>query len=274
MATLRLGDCDIHYERVGAGPPVLLLHGLGSCAADWAPQIDALAGAHTVVTVDLRGHGESGRPPGPYSMGLFARDVARLLEALALAPAHVVGLSLGGMVAFQLAVDAPALVRTLVIVNSAPAVVPRRLSERLALASRLWALRLLGLRPIAQRIAAVNFPEPGQRALRRALAARVASNDPAAYRASMDAIIGWSVADRIGAIACPTLVVSGDRDYTPVTLKQAYAARMRDARVAVVRRSRHVTPMDQPEVFNRLLLAFIAEHHERAGRDGPAAYTA
>jgi 3-oxoadipate enol-lactonase len=275
MPRLRIDDCDIHYEVVGAGPPVLLLHGLGSCAADWAPQIDALAPAYTVVGVDLRGHGESGRPPGPYSMPMFAGDLVHLLETLALGPAHVVGMSLGGMVAFQLAVDAPALVRTLVVVNSAPAVVPRTAGEWLALQSRVWGLKLLGLRRVAQRVAAINFPEPAQKSMRDALAARIAGNDPAAYRAAMDAIVGWSVADRIGSIACPALVVSGDHDYTPVSLKEAYAARMRDARVAVVPRSRHVTPVDQAQAFNRLLLAFLAEKgNVGAWRDGRVACNA
>lgn len=266
MARLRVDGCEIHYEVGGSGPPVLLLHGLGSCGADWAPQMDALTAAHTVVTVDLRGHGESDRPPGPYGIPMFAADVVHVLETLALGPAHVVGMSLGGMVAFQLAVDAPALVRTLVIVNSAPGVVPRTAGQWLMVQGRVWALRLLGLQRVAAKVAAINFPEPGQEAQRDALAARIAGNDPAAYRATMDAIVGWTVEDRIGTIACPTLVVSGDHDYTPVSLKEAYAARMRRARVAVVARSRHVTPVDQTEAFNRLLLAFLAEH------DGPGAW--
>jgi pimeloyl-ACP methyl ester carboxylesterase len=75
-----------------------------------------------------------------------------------------------------------------------------------------------------------------------------------------------TVQPTIASIACPALIVSGDHDYTPVSLKEAYAARMRHARVEVVARSRHVTPLDQTEAFNRLLLAFLAEH------DGPGAW--
>ncbi len=236
---------------------MLLLHGLGSRGSDWSPQIPALAARYSVIAPDLRGHGASAKPRGPYSMARFAADAARLLEALKVERAHVVGLSLGGMIAFQLAVDAPALVRSMVIVNSAPAMVPHTLREWATLQSRFWALRLVGLPKLAQRIAAVNFPEPGQETERRALAEGIAANDVDAYRASTRAIVGWSVADRLSTIACPTLVISGDHDYTPVSLKEAYAAKMQQARVAVIEHSRHVTPVDQAAAFNRVLLEFL-----------------
>jgi 3-oxoadipate enol-lactonase len=260
MPRTTVDGCELHYEVTGRGEPVLLLHGLGSCSLDWEKQMPALKERYTVITLDVRGHGQSGKPRGPYSIGLFAQDVARVLEKLALGPAHVVGISMGGMIAFQLAVDAPRLVRTLTVINSAPAVVPKTLSEWLTLRLRLWLPRLFGLRWLAKRIAAVNFPRPEQEADRRLLAERLAGNDPVAYRAATKAIIGWSVADRIGDIPCPALVVSGDHDYTPVELKQAYAARMRDARVSVIADSRHVTTHDQPAALNRVLLDFLTEH--------------
>jgi 3-oxoadipate enol-lactonase len=269
MAYVQVDGCEIHFEVTGSGPPVVLLHGLASCLEDWGSQVVALSARHTVVAIDLRGHGKSDKPPGPYRMAMFARDVTRVLETLGLGPAHVVGLSLGGMVAFQLAVDAPSLVRTLVILNSAPEVVPRTVREWLSLRSRLWILRVLGIRRFGQRIAAINFPDPGQEALRHALAARIAANDVVAYRETMRAIIGWSVADRIGAISCPTLVVTGDHDYTPVALKENYAKRMRNARVVVIDHSRHVTPVDRPTEFNRALLDFLAAHEEPLAQHEP-----
>ncbi len=79
------------------------------------------------------------------------------------------------------------------------------------------------------------------------------------YLASLDAIIGWGVQERLAEIACPTLVISADRDYTPVSLKQAYCERIADARLVVVEDSRHATPMDQPEIFNTTLLGFLAD---------------
>jgi 3-oxoadipate enol-lactonase len=264
MPKVRIEDCDIHYELVGNGEPVLLLHGLGSCVDDWGPQMGALA-RYAVVGVDLRGHGRSGKPRGPYSIASFAADVVHVIETLGVGAVHVVGMSLGGMVGFQLAVDAPSLVRSLVVVNSAPAVVPRTLAEHAMVTARKTALRLLGLRGLARRIAAANLPRPEQAELREKLVERIASNDLAAYRAAMNAIVGWSVEDRLGEITCPVLVVAGERDYTPVELKNAYARKIRRARVAVVADSSHITPMDSPEAFNRLLVDFLEEQHVSAG---------
>jgi len=260
MPRTMVEGCELHYEITGRGEPVLLLHGLGSCSLDWENQMPALKERYTVITLDVRGHGQSGKPRGPYSIGLFARDVAQVLEQSAVGPVHVVGISMGGMIAFQLAVDAPRLVRTLTVINSAPAVVPKTFSQWLTLQLRLWLPRVFGLRWLAKRIASVNFPRPEQEADRRLLAERLASNDPAAYRAATKAIIGWSVADRIRDIRCPALVVSGDHDYTPVALKESYATLMHDARVAVIADSRHVTTHDQPAALNRVLLDFLAEH--------------
>src|SRR5262245_47763018 len=127
MPDVRVEDCSIHYEIQGKGDVVLLLHGLGSSVRDWELQIPALAERYTVLAVDMRGHGRSDKPSGPYSVAIFARDVAAVLRALALGPAHVVGISMGGMIGFQLAVDAPSLVRSFVVVNSGPALVPRTL---------------------------------------------------------------------------------------------------------------------------------------------------
>jgi 3-oxoadipate enol-lactonase len=264
MPRTTVDGCELHYEITGRGEPVVLLHGLGSCSLDWEHQMPALKERYTVIALDVRGHGQSGKPRGPYSMSLFARDVAQVLQKLALGPAHVIGISMGGMIAFQLAVDAPRLVRTLTVINSAPAVVPKTFSQWLTLRIRLWLPRLFGLRWLAKRIAAVNFPRPEQEADRNLLAERLGSNDPAAYRAATKAIIGWSVADRIGDIRCPTLVVTGDHDYTPVSLKEAYAARMSGARVSVIADSRHVTTHDQPAALNRVLLDFLGEHQQRA----------
>ena len=84
-------------------------------------------------------------------------------------------------------------------------------------------------------------------------------NDKRAYLSSLDAIIGWGVRAQISKITCPTLVISGDRDYTPVASKQAYVDEMVNARLLVIEDSRHATPMDQPEAFNRQLLQFLAE---------------
>src|SRR5438105_12464497 len=123
MPKARVNGIELHYESAGEGPPLLFLHGLGSSGQDWRRQVRAFTDRFRVITYDVRGHGASDKPPGPYSVPLFAQDAAALLRELETGPAHLCGLSMGGMIAFQLAVDFPELVQTMTIVNSGPSMV-------------------------------------------------------------------------------------------------------------------------------------------------------
>jgi len=257
MATVRVNDIDLYYESAGEGAPVLLLHGLGSSTRDWEYQIPPLAQSHRVIAMDVRGHGRSDKPPGPYSVKQFASDAVALLRAVDAAPAHLVGLSMGGMIAFQMAVDSPEAVRSLTIVNSGPAMILRTLSQKLLIQSRYAVVRIFGMRALARMVAGPLFPKPEQAELRKKFEDHVAENDPKAYLASLSAINGWSVAERIGNIACPVLIVASDHDYTPVAWKRAYAAQIPGAHVAVLEDSRHAGPLDQPDQFNRVVLEFL-----------------
>src|SRR5690242_21429013 len=131
MPHLRVRDVELYYEVSGQGDPIVFIHGLGSSTYDWEHQIAYFAKHYQVVVFDVRGHGRSAKPRGPYSIPLFAADAAEVINTLDIAPAHIVGLSMGGMIAFQLAVNAPACVRSLVIVNSSPELVARTVKERL-----------------------------------------------------------------------------------------------------------------------------------------------
>lgn len=258
MPERRVGDLRLHYEEEGDGSPLLFIHGLGSSSRDWEYQVPAFADAYRVIRVDLRGHGRSDKPPGPYSLAQFAADCAALLATLQTGPVHVVGVSMGGMVGFQLALDAPKCVRSLTVVNSAPELRLHGLADHLKLWQRRFIVRLLGMRKLGQVLAARLFPEPGQAALRQVFAQRWAENDARAYRASLEAMLGWSVTGRLGEIRCPVLVVAAEHDYTPVATKQAYVARLPRAELAVVGNARHALPMERPERFNPILGAFLA----------------
>jgi 3-oxoadipate enol-lactonase len=257
MAFFEHDDCSLHYEEYGKGEPILLLHGLGSSCLDWEYQISALSARHRVIAMDMRGHGRSDKPREAYSIAGFSADVEALIEHLRLGPVHVVGLSMGGMIGFQLAVDQPHLLKSLCVVNSAPQVKVRGISDLYQLTRRWTLARFLSMRTVGIALGNMLFPKPEQAELRRKVSERWAKNDKQAYLASMDAIIGWGVLHKIRRIICPTLIISADRDYTPVALKQAYVRLMRNARLVVIKDSRHATPLDQPEEFNRILLEFI-----------------
>jgi pimeloyl-ACP methyl ester carboxylesterase len=249
---------QIHYEVSGSGDPLLLLHGLGGSTEDWALQVAAFASHYQVITLDVRGHGRSAKPRGPYQVEDFTADARAVLHQVAVSPVHVVGLSMGGMIALQLGLDAPALVKTLVIVNSGPEVRPNNLRDRLLLWQRALLTRAVSMDTWGRILADRLFPEAHQAEAREALRTRWARNDKPAYLASFQAIRRWSVAARLGQIRLPMLVVAAELDYTPVEVHRAWAARVPNARVVVVAGSRHATPADRPEEFNRVLEEFLS----------------
>jgi 3-oxoadipate enol-lactonase len=261
MPHVTINSIPIHYEITGQGDPLLFIHGLGSSGRDWELQVPYFAERYQVITVDVRGHGQSGKPPGPYSVHQFAEDIAAFMEAVAIPSAHIVGISMGGMIAFQLAVNHPARVRTLTIVNSGPELVVRTWKERLQVWQRFAIVRLLGMRKMGEVLSKRLLPRdtPDEAEKRRIFVERWAENDPRAYRNAMSALIGWSISDKLHTLTMPILVIAADQDYTPVAAKEAYLAKLPAAKLVVVPDSHHALPVEHPEAFNQLLEAFLEE---------------
>ena len=259
MSFFDYDGCQLHYEDYGHGEPVLLVHGLGSSTLDWEEQTAVLASQYRVIALDLRGHGRSDKPLEHYSIAGFAEDASALIEHLKLDPVHLVGISMGGMLGFQLGVERPELLRSLTIVNSGPEVKAKSFNDCVQIAKRWSFSRLLSLETIAKGLGKLLFPKPEQVELRLKIERRWPRNDKRAYLSSLDAIIGWGVRNRLSTITCPVLVISGDRDYTSVASKEAYVAELADARLVVIEDSGHATPMDQPAAFNAQLLNFLRE---------------
>ncbi len=260
MSSAKINGIDLYYETTGEGSPILFIHGLGSSARDWEMQIPFFSKHYRAITFDLRGHGQSQKPPGPYSMPLFAKDTAELIRLLGAAPVHVVGISLGGMIALQLAVDHPELIKSLVIVNAGPEVVVRTVKDRWNVFLRFAIVRLLGMRKMGEVLSKRLFLKEEHASLREVFVERWAENDPRAYANTLRAIVGWSVMDRIHQINLPTLVLASDGDYTPVSDKEAFVSKMPQAELVVIPDSRHALPVERPNGFNDAVLAFLAKH--------------
>jgi 3-oxoadipate enol-lactonase len=259
MAKLRIGDIDLYYEIIGQGEPVLLIHGLGSSSRDWELQIEPFSKNYQVITYDVRGHGKSGKPSGPYSIPLFAQDAIELIKKLEIAPVHVVGISMGGMIGFQLTVDAPELVKSLVVVNSGPEMVVKMVKDRFQVLQRRLIVRIFGMRKMGEVLSERLFPKAEHEDIRKMFVERWAENDPRAYRESFKAIVGWTVMDQLERIDCPVLVVAADEDYTPVEAKAGFVRKLPRGEMVVIEDSRHATPVEKPDVFNQVILAFLEE---------------
>ncbi len=259
MPETTVNGLSLFYREDGEGIPLVLLHGLGSSGRDWEYQYPAFTARYRTVAPDLRGFGRSGRPPGPYPVEQHADDVFALAGTLGLDRFHVLGLSMGGAVALQMAVSRSDRLRSCTVVNSLSGFHPETWGQRLTVYLRRWAFRILGIRGFAWLMSRRLFPRDDQAHLREQFRGRFLDNDPAAYRAAFEGLIGWDVTDRLEAVRCPTLIVAADDDYWPVSTKREYARRIPDARVTVIEDSRHATPIDRPETFNERVLGFLRE---------------
>ncbi len=260
MPDIRVDNITLHYETAGQGQPLVFLNGLGMSVRDWEKQVAYFSKIYHVITFDYRGQGSSDKPPGPYSIPLFCADTVHLLRSVNAWPAHLVGLSMGGMIAFQMAVSHPELLRRMVIVNSGPDFTLRTRAQKFEFLKRRLIVRVFGMRVMAEILAKRLFPQKGQGDLRKEMVKRWAQNDKNAYINTVLAFKDWSVLKHLPEIRCPTLVVSADQDYTPVGYKQFYVSKMPDARLAVISDSRHVSPIDQPENFNAIVAEFLTSH--------------
>ncbi len=259
MPTLSVNNVGLYYEAVGRGEPLIFIHGLGSSTRDWEFQTPVFAKDYHVIAFDLRGHGQSDKPAGPYSIKMFAADLADLLVRLGVKSAHLVGISLGGAVALQYALDYAAAIKTLTIVNSGPSLGGTPEQAQQEIDRRIGLVQQHGMRAMGQALAPNLFPAPERAALREAFVERWAENDPAAYIEATRSMLGWNVTDQLNAIQCPTLVIAADLDYTPAAAKEAYVKLLPHAELAVIANAHHAVPLERPQEFNAVLARFLAK---------------
>jgi 3-oxoadipate enol-lactonase len=258
MAYARVNGIKLYYEAMGSGAPLVLLHGLGSSHEDWLMQIPAFSPHYHVIAADCRGHGDSEKPPGPYSIPMFASDILALLDQLALDPVHLLGISMGGLVAQQMVLDAPDWIRSLVLVNTFSHLQADGLGDWIALLRRIVALRFRNMEQVGHVVARQLFPKAEQALLREMTAQRWAKNDKRAYQAATMAIWRFDVTERLGEIDCPTLIVAGENDGTVAPRHREVLHRnIAGSQLAVIPDSTHATPIDQPQAFNQIVMDFL-----------------
>lgn len=267
MPTLQRNSHSIHYQLFDPSAlptrPLILLHGLGSSGEDWPLQLAQFSAHYPVVTVDLPGHGRSTLGKGWPSIAGFAEDVCALVERLDRGPAHVLGLSLGGLVGIQMALDWPASLCSLTIVNAYARLKPGLVGWVRALV-RLVLLGLGRMDWVAAWIARGIFPDPDQDTWRKAAAERIASNPGWTYFKVLRAAAGFDVVSRLGTIRTPTLIAAGERDTTiSLQAKELLAERIPGATLVRFPESGHATPYDESTRFNQRVLDFLNQVESR-----------
>ncbi|MEQ7873564.1 alpha/beta fold hydrolase [Sphingomonas sp. ASV193] len=255
MAIIDLANGAIGYEETGGGAavPIVFLHGVGSTKEVWRPQLDHFGRDRRAVAFDYPGYGESVARPGVGRDG-FAAAIVEAMDALGIGRAHVCGLSLGGVVAIALHALAPGRVETLVLADSF-AFHP----EGRAIAERsVGAARAVGMRALAEARVPSLVGHAATPALVAALVETMAGIDVDAYAQAADAVWLADQSARAAAIALPTLVLCGAEDaITPPALSEALAQMIDGARLEVIADAGHLSNIEQPDVFNRAVNAFI-----------------
>jgi pimeloyl-ACP methyl ester carboxylesterase len=257
MGVLRLQGTRLWFQQAGAGEPLVLLHGLGASSADWEYQVPVLSRHFQLVVPDLRGHGASDRA-GDYGVERFAADTWQLLDHLKVRAPRLVGHSMGGAVAMQMALDRPGAVPALVLANTLPSFRTDTVAKRAMLWTRLLMMSVLGPRRLSRIMTRRLYPGADQAALRAKVARRNARNDRNAYLGSIRALTRWSARERIGELTMPVLVLASEHDYFGGEEAERFVAGLPDGRLRRFDGARHGLPLERPGEFNRAVLEFLA----------------
>lgn len=262
MPRLRCNGVELRVEEVGSGSPLLLIMGLGASLETWVAQRDAFAARHRVVMFDNRGAGESDCPPPPWTVPDMAADAIGVLDALGIERAHVLGVSMGGMIAQEMAIRWPERVERMVVAMSFGRPDPVR---RAFLLFRRWA-RFQDVDLVQEGIA--NLPwlvspsvlnDPARLEEILGLVGAMPLMAPHAYSHQIDAILEHDTLSRLGHVRAPTMVLAAAEDVlTPVYLSREIAEAIRDARLVVLPRGNHAVQIEEPTAFNAAVLEFLS----------------
>lgn len=266
----------IHYYAAGLGSPVLLLHGGGtdSASLSWSCTIPALADDHRVFALDWPGYGESVRAEIPHCLDNYVALLPKIMDALGIEQASLVGVSMGGGIALGFALSHPERVNRLVLADSyglqtrAPWPLLSTLLVRLPWINELtWALTTRS-RSLAAASLKTIFADPSRvspELLDEVMAEVRRPGAGRAFRAFQRCEAGWrglrtSYLDELGRVTAPVLLVHGAQDrLVPLRWAQEAARRLPHARLEVLENCGHWSPRECPQQFNRLVTAFLRD---------------
>jgi 3-oxoadipate enol-lactonase len=264
MPTTEVGDQTLYYEVHGEGEPLVLVMGLAADALAWLPQIPPFSERYKVVVFDNRDVGRSSMASGPYEIRDMAADALGLIDALELDSFHLLGLSMGGAIAQEMALAAPERVRTLTL-----AVTFAWTGAWSRQQSRLWGERVtrMSLEERVDELMLLNhsekfFEDQETVAWLRGMTLQNPNpQPPEAFARQLEACSRHDTLDRLGQLSMPVHVIGGNRDILVPSWKQdELAERIPHARRTVIDGGPHGSWIERAEEFNRIVLDFVAEH--------------
>ena len=248
----------VHYALEGSGPMVTLIHGVGSDLESWDGVVTAMGPGYRILRYDLRGHGRSARIRGRYEIGDFVADLAGLLDHLKIARTHLVGFSLGGIIAQGFALAHADRIERLALVS---AVAGRTPEERDTVMQRYRALGEGGGSSHVSASLSRWFTDEFIAANRDLIEQRLArgrTTDPECYAAAYRVLAECDLGDELHAITAPTLVMTGEHDQgSNARMSRLMAERIPDSRLHILDRLKHSILVEAPDVVAEKLVSFL-----------------
>ena len=263
MPTLRIpSGFDLFYSDLAPDghPCVILLHGLGATSESWGYQIPSILNqGFRILVPDMRGFGKSPYTGGDHSITDMASDIIEMMNWECIDTAHLVGISMGGAVALQLACDHNSRFEKLVLVNTFARLRPNSIQGWFYFAIRLGMIHILGLPTQARFVASRLFPNPDQEHLRQMFIEQVIQSDPQGYRATMRALMHFNLESQVSNINNDTLVITGAKDFTvPLSVQKFIVDQLSYVRHIVLDEAGHAVTVEKPVQINRILVEFLA----------------
>ncbi len=264
MTVVKAGEIELSYERIGTGPPLLMIMGLGGTFAHWDDRFLAdLRRDYELIIYDHRGVGASSRVEEPFTMTQLAADAASLLGALEIESAHVFGFSMGGMVAQELALAHPQLIERLVLASTycggvestrSRSMLLKRLAEAAASGDRALAVQLAWEINVSPEFA--KDERARERFLEIAKHRRVAL---AVFQEQLRAIAGHDTSERLPSLTLPTLVIHGTADEMVLVENGRLIARLLpNSRLEILEGAGHLFFWEMPDRAAELVRAHIS----------------
>ena len=247
-------NASLYYEEKGLGYPLIFLHGATWDMRMWKRQVDYYSTNYRVVTLDARGHGKSSLPKGKVSPEIFWQDVAAMMDHLDIKKAIICGLSMGGHVAIQTAINSQERVSGLILIGT-PCTNQFNLYERIAVPINRFCQRILPMSLIARSCAAtLSGSNPEAKPYIREV---VGGIDHDVYNRVWKAITSMESRAGLKDITCPTLILIGDHDWMTGRQQQYMHKHINGSRLVTVKNAHHETIFDNPEQVEHEMDAFL-----------------
>lgn len=262
------GEPSLACEVAGSGPPVVFLHGIGGGRSNWQRQTAALTNTFTTVAWDARGYGDSDDYEGPLTFSDFGDDLLRVLDDLAIERAHLVGLSMGARILMDFAPRHLDRVATLTLCDCfygfTGALSPDKQAEYIELRERPLREGKTFADLAPRLIESLVSPNAGE-AVRDELHRSILGLRVESYLKTLRASVGFEQGDRLAELDVPVQLIFGGEDrLTPPTIGEEMMTRLPDATLAVLDGAGHLSNLEDPDGFNRVLTSFLGHHRDRA----------